>query len=86
MRFLFKRSGGCQYPGCTTTHDLEAHHMTPWALGGTTVTDELTLDCPRHHKYIHDHQSRVTATGTNPIYTSADGTRLTDTQPPPPPA
>ena len=49
LRFLFKRSKHCQYPGCSTDHDLEAHHMTPWALGGKTSVEELTLECPRHH-------------------------------------
>jgi hypothetical protein len=85
MRFLYKRSGKCQYPGCTTNHDLEAHHTIPWALGGQTVVDDLTLECPRHHTYIHDNGIRVTGTGANPIYTSADGRRITATQPHAPP-
>jgi hypothetical protein len=86
MRFLHKRSATCQYPGCTTNHDLEAHHTTPWALGGQTVTDNLTLECPRHHKYIHDNHIRVTGTGQNPIYRSADGRLITATQPHAPPS
>ena len=29
QRALYKRSGGhCQYPGCTATRELEAHHLT----------------------------------------------------------
>ena len=71
--------------GHDVLHDLEAHHMNPWALGGQTVTDALTLECPRHHKYIHDHGIRVTGTGKNPIYTSADGRLITATQPHAPP-
>ena len=86
MRYLYKRSGKCQYPGCSTSHDLEAHHTTPWALGGKTVVADLALQCPRHHKHIHDHRIRVTGTGANPIYTSPDGRRITTTQPHAPPA
>ena len=85
MRFLYKRSRTCQYPGCTTNHDLEAHHTTPWALGGQTMVDNLALECPRHHKYIHEHGIRVTGTGANPIYRSPDGRRITATQPHAPP-
>ena len=85
MRFLYKRSGKCQYPGCTTNHDLEAHHMHPWALGGQTVVENLVLECPHHHDYIHEHNIRVTGTGANPIYRCADGRRITTTQPHAPP-
>ena len=86
MRYLYKRSRHCQYPGCSKPNDLEAHHMTPWALGGKTDVNQLTLECGRHHQYIHDHGIRVTGTGKNPIYTSADGRRITADQPHAPPS
>src|SRR6478672_11552065 len=56
QRALHKRSDGhCQYPGCTTTRELEAHHLTPVEHGGRTELDNLILLCPRHHQHLHDH-------------------------------
>ena len=87
MRYLYKRSKHCQYPGCSTNHDLEAHHMTPWALGGKTERQAAHARMPHATTtYIHDHDIHVTGTGENPIYTSADGRRITADQPHAPPS
>ena len=41
---LIARDGGCSFPGCTIPPEwCERHHLTPWAAGGTTDTDNLTL-------------------------------------------
>jgi hypothetical protein len=85
LRALMKRSGKCQFPGCTATRDLEAHHITPFALGGETVIDDLTLECSRHHQLIHDRGIRTSGTGARPVYTSADGRLITADQPHAPP-
>ena len=34
MRALHKRSDHCQYPGCTATRELEAHHLVADEDGG----------------------------------------------------
>ena len=67
LRALHKRSGGhCQYPGCTATRDLQAHHLTPVEHGGATDLANLILLCSRHHKLLHDHHIHTSGTGSNP--------------------
>jgi uncharacterized protein DUF222/HNH endonuclease len=46
---------GCQFPGCTHTHHLHAHHVRHWLHGGRTDIDNLILICSFHHQVIHDH-------------------------------
>ncbi len=49
---LIARDGGCSFPGCTIPPEwCERHHLTPWAAGGTTDTDNLTLLCSYHHSH-----------------------------------
>ncbi|TWF78022.1 HNH endonuclease [Pseudonocardia hierapolitana] len=50
---------GCQFPGCTHTRHLHAHHVVPWWLGGRTDVDNLILICSFHHRLIHDHGYRI---------------------------
>jgi hypothetical protein len=49
----------CQFPGCTHTRHLHAHHVRPWWAGGRTDIDNLILICSYHHKVIHDHGYRI---------------------------
>ena len=54
------RDGGrCQFPGCTHTRHLHAHHVVPWLRGGRTDIDNLILVCGFHHRLIHDHGYRI---------------------------
>ncbi len=49
-RALIIRDGHCQFPGCDQPPPVcEAHHLTPWARGGPTSLDNLTLLCRFHH-------------------------------------
>jgi hypothetical protein len=49
-RALTIRDGHCQFPGCDQPPPVcEAHHLTPWAQGGPTSLDNLTLLCRFHH-------------------------------------
>ena len=80
QRALHKRSAHCQYPGCTATRELEAHHLLAYALGGKTELDNLILLCPRHHKLLHDHAIRTTGSGEHPVFSSADGRPITTNQ------
>jgi hypothetical protein len=55
------RDGGrCQFPGCTHTTHLHAHHVRHWIRGGRTDTDNLVLVCSFHHALIHDRGYRIT--------------------------
>jgi hypothetical protein len=49
----------CQFPGCTHTRHLHAHHAVPWWAGGRTDIDNLVLVCSFHHGVIHDHGYRI---------------------------
>ena len=86
LRALHKRTGGhCQYPGCTATRNLQAHHLTPVEHGGTTDLTNLILLCSRHHKHLHDHHIHTSATGQRPIFTDQSGRTITTNQPHAPP-
>jgi hypothetical protein len=50
---------GCQFPGCTHTRHLHAHHLQHWLHGGPTDIDNLVLVCSFHHGAIHDHGYRI---------------------------
>ena len=87
LRALSKRTGGqCQHPGCTATHELEAHHMIPVARGGKTELTNLILLCPRHHKRHHDHGLHTTGRADQPAFRDADGRLITANQPHAPPS
>jgi hypothetical protein len=49
----------CQFPGCTHTRHLHAHHVRPWWAGGRTDIENLILVCSYHHKVIHDHGYQI---------------------------
>ncbi|WP_146067406.1 HNH endonuclease signature motif containing protein [Arthrobacter sp. SX1312] len=54
-RALIARDRGCAFPDCTVPATwCEAHHMTPWASGGTTGIANGVLLCAHHHHTIHD--------------------------------
>lgn len=47
------RDGGCIFAGCDKPpHACQAHHTTPWRLGGTTSLTGLVLVCPHHHGIV----------------------------------
>ncbi|MGH3459195.1 DUF222 domain-containing protein [Aeromicrobium sp.] len=51
---LAQRDGGCAFPGCDRPPGwTEAHHMRPWAAGGSTDLADGVLLCARHHRIIH---------------------------------
>jgi hypothetical protein len=85
QRALHKRSSHCQYPGCTATRELEAHHLVPVERGGRTELENLILLCPRHHKLLHDHHIRTSGNGNHPAFTDASGRAITANQPHAPP-
>jgi hypothetical protein len=80
-----KRSGHCQYPGCTAAHELEAHHLVPVERGGKAELENLILLCPRHHKRLHDHHIRTSGDGEHPVFTDQAGRAITANQPHAPP-
>ncbi len=51
--------GVCQFPGCTSTHHLDAHHVIAWSAGGPTDLANLILLCRRHHTFVHEGGARI---------------------------
>ena len=48
-RAVLARDDGCVIDGCTNTHRLEVHHVTPQSQGGTHQADNLATLCWYHH-------------------------------------
>ncbi len=52
-RALHARDRGCRWPGCALPAAwCTAHHIRPWANGGTTSRTNLILLCFVHHHYF----------------------------------
>ena len=85
QRALRKRADHCQYPGCTATRELEAHHVLAVDRGGRTELDNLILLCPRHHKLIHDRHIRTSGNAEHPVFSDEAGRAITANQPHAPP-
>ncbi|WP_052594142.1 HNH endonuclease signature motif containing protein [Luteipulveratus mongoliensis] len=63
---LWRRDGGCTYPGCTIPPQwCDAHHVVWWTRGGPTDLSNGALLCGRHHTLVHrrDLSATVTALG-----------------------
>jgi hypothetical protein len=53
-KVLWRRDGGCTFPGCTMPpHWTDAHHLWHWADGGPTDPRWAALLCGRHHTIVH---------------------------------
>ena len=58
---LIARDRTCTADGCDRPHWMcEIHHVIPWAEGGRTDLDNLTLLCSRHHHLHHAAENRRT--------------------------
>lgn len=56
-RAVVERDRHCTHPGCDIPAAwCDVHHIVPWADGGRTVLDNLTLLCRRHHRLAHHHE------------------------------
>jgi hypothetical protein len=50
---MIARDRGCSFPGCTVGPSwCEAHHVVPYASGGSTGVGNGTLLCAYHHRYF----------------------------------
>ena len=59
-RALIARDRTCTAPGCDRPHWMcEIHHRNPWAKGGPTNLENLTLLCSKHHHLHHAKEGRV---------------------------
>ena len=57
---LHVRDRGCVFPGCDRpAADCDAHHITPWAQGGSTSLSNLCLLCRHHHNLLEPDRKRA---------------------------
>ena len=78
---LIARDRTCVAPGCERPHWMcEIHHIVPWAEGGRTDLDNLTLLCGRHHHIHHAEEARKTARARR----AAGKCKASNTSDPPP--
>lgn len=63
----------CQFPGCSNTRYLNAHHVRHWIHGGRTDVDNLLMICTFHHALIHDHGYQIRRTQDRWDFLRGDG-------------
>jgi hypothetical protein len=77
LRFRSAGTGGCEYPGCTQTRYLDAHHVVFHSANGATSLDNMVLLCGHHHRALHRGDYRITTTGDQHFtFTDHHGTHL----------
>ncbi|MGO4384175.1 HNH endonuclease signature motif containing protein, partial [Specibacter sp. RAF43] len=60
----------CTFPDCTApAWWTEAHHLTPWQLGGETDINNAALLCSRHHHLLHHGAWTLTMIHGTPHFT-----------------
>ena len=79
-RALQARDGRCQFPGCTCSRWLDAHHIEHWARGGATELQNLVHLCRRHHRLVHEGNWLVERGRDGKlVFLNPHGLRITDT-------
>jgi hypothetical protein len=53
-RALWRRDGGCRFPGCGRRRRVDAHHVIHWTKLGPTRLKNLVLLCRHHHSLVHE--------------------------------
>jgi hypothetical protein len=83
-RVLYRRDGGCRFPGCGVRFG-QGHHIHHWAQGGPTTVSNLVLLCRRHHRAVHEEGFHVDRDpGGELRFRRPDGQPIPDVPPPPP--
>ena len=82
-RALHSRDAQCQFPGCTHTRFLEAHHVRHWAEGGETTLENLVLTCGLCHRLVHEGGFAVEACPGGGFIFRTPGGRTLEPAPPP---
>jgi len=78
----FRDNHHCQFPGCTHTRWLHAHHIQHWLRGGTTDIDNLVTLCEFHHRLVHDHRFQIHGRGNRLRFIAPNGRTIPATGPP----
>jgi Domain of unknown function (DUF222)/HNH endonuclease len=76
-RALRARDVGCRFPGCTSHHRVDAHHVQHWARGGRTDLANLVQLCRYHHRLVHEGGFGLERRGDSLIFTTPLGQPIT---------
>ncbi len=76
-------AGGCEYPGCTQSRWVEAHHIEEAGTHGPTDLNNGVLLCSFHHHELHRRHWTITTNGTQ--LTFHDGKKCLGSSGPPGP-
>ena len=78
-RALQLRDKHCRFPGCTSRHFLDAHHVKHWANGGETKVDNLVHLCKHHHRLVHEGGFKMVHEATGVLsFVTPKGNRIYD--------
>jgi hypothetical protein len=80
-RALKARDSACQFPGCTNSRFVDAHHIKHWADGGETSLSNLVLLCRRHHRFVHEYGYTIERSSAGFDFMRPDG-RVVRSAPP----
>lgn len=65
-RAIEHRDRHCRVPGCDQRLANQVHHIVHWEDGGETVTANLVLLCPKHHRLHHQGQLGIVGNADRP--------------------
>jgi hypothetical protein len=82
-RALEHRDGGCQFPGCSNTRFVDAHHIQHWINGGETNLQNTILICRRHHRFVHEWNYSIERVEDAWEFVRPDGQRVSAAPPRP---
>jgi hypothetical protein len=78
MRHRAGGHGGCEFPGCTQTRFVQAHHVAEHGHDGPTCLANGILLCSWHHRRLHREGWTITTDGDQ-TFTFWHGTRCLGT-------
>jgi hypothetical protein len=84
-RALAQRDPHCQFPGCTNSVFMQAHHIRHWIDGGKTELANMVNLCTHHHDLLHTHHFTMEA-GSPPRFFDERGLPIQHVPPRPQPA
>ncbi len=77
LQFRSGGKGGCEFPGCTQTRYLDAHHVIFHSADGRTDPSNMVLLCGHHHRALHRGEYSLTTHGDQRFtFTDRHGSHL----------
>lgn len=68
-KVLRRDHGRCRVPGCRSKSNIDIHHVTPRAEGGTHDVDMMVCLCEAHHLALHEGRLVISGDAPNFVFT-----------------